>query len=94
MPPPQRLHVPSSQLGPLLFSLTAGVSPALSSSFAEPRFELLSAGPRSSDADFGSAPEEPPPPHAANSKNTAKQQGNARIVPSVYVPWLRGYKSL
>jgi hypothetical protein len=92
MPLPQTLQVPSSQLGPDGLELVSGAS--LSS---VPLGPLVSSS-RSPSArvaeERGSGPEALPEPHAATSKTTAKQRVNAGIVPSVYVPWLWGYKSL
>jgi hypothetical protein len=85
MPLPQALQVPSSQFGPFGCSVGADESLDDSRSLALPMSDEPSASACSA-ADFGSAPVAPPPPHAVSSKSTAKRQGKARIVPSVYVP--------
>ena len=95
MPLPQRLHVPSSQLGPLDFSgaeLASLASPSSESAVAPSPWRCRSSA--SPAGDFGSLPVEVPAPHAERSKSQAKQRGKRRILRSVYVPWRWGYKGL
>ena len=93
MPLPHLLHVPSSQLGPLDFSdVELALSLAESSSASPSPLEELEAELESEElsvssaGDLGSAPVVLPPPHWGSSKTRARQQLNARILRSVYVP--------
>jgi alkyldihydroxyacetonephosphate synthase len=94
IPLPHRLQVPSSQLRPFDFSDAERLSFGSSSSLLAELSPGSSALLRSPAADLTSPLVAPLPPHSGSSKSRAKQQSKARILRSVYVPWLWGYKGL